>query len=972
MRIAIYAGGMPFDGETVKRGESLGGSETAAYYMAVELSNLGHEVVCFVDMPKDGIVNSQPNGPSFEWVGNRDQKNPHGHRFHYMMQTPWDVLIMQRHPQAFITPYNTKLNIWWLHDIGLIRNAKAVYQQLVNIDRVFTVSEWHRKQIIKTYDIQAENVTAIKNGVDYSMFEGIKEERISNSLFYMARPERGLENLVKKDGIMEKLPECHLYVCGYDNTTPNMRQYYEALWQRCKELPNVTNLGPLGKRELYEWLHKVMLYVYPTTFEDTSCIAVLEANAAGTPVIASKISAVPETIKDGGSILVPLKNGQVDDKQFIRKVKSVLSNTDKWIDLHTKALAKKQSWKEQAKEWDFIFRKDIAQKCNNPTRLIKHYEQMSDIEAIKEFTEGNIERVKSILPDFIDNYNFYLNDTFAEHYKAYYEYEKNRGVDYGPEDITGTARFQSIAAQLFPLLGLKEGESLEKATGTILDYGCAHGHYTITLAKMLPNCTFVGVDIEQTNIDKAIAWAEKEGLENIFFRVDSYETISYSDYEDFDVIIAAEVIEHVAKPLDCLEVLHDLLIYNGHMLLSTPYGPWEAQGYKEHKGWRAHLHHFEREDYRDIFENYFSNPKVLALPNGPLMGHYIVVYQPEPDTELCEINYKRKSCTQSPRETLSVCIIAKDAQFTLGKTLGSIKDIADEIIIGIDKTTTDDTESVAKKFGAKVIYIDPVLESGFDIARNQTINLATMDWILWLDSDETLEQPELLPQFLRNNQFNGYAIAQHHFSFAPAGILRTDYPCRIFRNNKGIKFFGIVHEHPERSLNEGVGKVFVLPGIGIMHTGYSTEKIRRGRFHRNFPLMIRDRQVYPNRELADLLWLRDIAHTVRYSLELNGGNITEEIHNNCRIIVDCFRNLIKKKKVRYSIESLQYYTEAVNILTLQGGIDFAVNLGSSKMNGGIKLPPEPFKGKFLNKQDITDFTGMLLNESLKPYEERYW
>ena len=60
MHIVIHAAGLPFNGQTIPSGESLGGSESAAYFMAKELVELGHKVVCFTnskDMGKfDGDI----------------------------------------------------------------------------------------------------------------------------------------------------------------------------------------------------------------------------------------------------------------------------------------------------------------------------------------------------------------------------------------------------------------------------------------------------------------------------------------------------------------------------------------------------------------------------------------------------------------------------------------------------------------------------------------------------------------------------------------------------------------------------------------------------------------------------------------------------------------------------------------------------------------------------------------------------
>ena len=58
MDIVIHSLGMPFDGNTIKE-RSLGGSETAAYYQALELAKLGHRVQVFTGckqmMDADGV-----------------------------------------------------------------------------------------------------------------------------------------------------------------------------------------------------------------------------------------------------------------------------------------------------------------------------------------------------------------------------------------------------------------------------------------------------------------------------------------------------------------------------------------------------------------------------------------------------------------------------------------------------------------------------------------------------------------------------------------------------------------------------------------------------------------------------------------------------------------------------------------------------------------------------------------------------
>jgi len=966
MHIAIHCGGMPFNGETIPKGESLGGSESAAYYMALELAKLGHTVILFTNSQKTGSW----DGVRYEWLGQISEQFPMGYHFHFAMQAPNDVVIAQRHPLAFASQYNSKLNIWWLHDLALYRSAGIVQQHLVNIDRVLTVSEFHRSQVSEIYGIDKEFVTATINGVDYDTFKNLEHfEREPRSLVFASRPERGLENLVEAGGIMEQLSDCHLYVCSYKNVPDQMRGFYEYLWRRCEELPNVTNVGFLGKRQLYELMAKSMLYVYPTTFEDTSNIVSIESNAAGTPFVGFKNAALPETIGRDGAMLLPFKDGEVDQKAFVKTVRKILNVPGQWEKLHSKAKQKRQSWTQAAAQWEVLFADLLKKRSSNKVRLYKHLERLSDIKAIlqHEYPIAQAEErgypfdaINDILPDFSRNYYFYLDMDFERHYDRYYQYEKDRGVEYGPEDLTDNNRFECIS------------EMVKKAAPkTVLDYGCAHGHYVMNLLKRFPDIEFVGFDINESNILAAIKWAEKEEKQHRFrpeFHVGTHKGIP--DEYKFDMIIAAEILEHVPDPVEMVESLMKHLNPDGTMLISTPYGPWEAIGYADHPGWRAHIHHFERRDLYEIFgtqENY----NLLALPHRGELGHFVLTFNPSGEP-IGRIDYQRKLNQQAPRETLSVCMIAKDEADSIGRTLRKVKDIADEIIVAIDQTTTDNTREIAESFGARCIEIPSPLEIGFDAARNLSIEQATMDWILWVDADETLENAQNLKKYLRPNCFTGYGVSQLHFAAEPADLIKTDFPVRCFRNHRGICFFGLVHEHPSRpeGPNEGVGKVMLLPDVAVMHTGYATEAIRRKRFDRNFPLIKRDREAYPDRKLGKFLYLRDLAHNIRYTFEANGRRLTPEIGAQAETIVELWRGLLEMDEMRMVVEGLPYYSEAVNLLG--GGIEFVVNLAASANGADVHLPETPIFGKFAGRQDIEDFMNKLIAEQTRHYGEKYF
>ncbi|MCH8887743.1 MAG: methyltransferase domain-containing protein [SAR324 cluster bacterium] len=1089
MEIVFYVPGMPFNGETLARGLSLGGSESAGYYLARELAARGHRVSVFSTIPPQGA--GSWDGVTYLPIGAATEEAPCGEGFEaWAASTPHDALIGQRLPALFHRRYAAKVTLWWTHDLALKRNLPALSRQLWNLNGVLCVSAFHKAQVAEVYGLPPERIAVAPNGVDPALFSGGGEASIKRRgkiLFYSSRPERGLENLLGLNGstgIMERLhqadPEIVLQVCGYENTTPELAGYYAALLERCAALPNVTWLGALSKGELAARMEAAWLHVYPTTFEEVSCITVMEAQCAGTPVVASPVAALPETLRDGGVHWVPLAApktpdgenapssavlqtpgfqstvsqttvpGRVDREAFAQAVLALREDPERYDRLRGIALEKGAGfrWAQAADAVEAAIGEAMARQSGAPGRLARHLMRMSDIGALRAHLKGldaggtsgkaapepdgppslssgvtpdgssggssggsyDLALAEDVREELGECYRFAEPEAdgaggketmeatagarLADHYTAYYEYEQKRGVVYGPEALAGNPRFEAVARRL---------EGLE-AGGVVLDYGCAHGHYTINLARRFPHLRFIGIDLVSSNLDAARRWAGEEKLDNVAFRLGTLDA-HLETLPPLTRVIAAEVLEHVPHPATLADRLAGLLTPAGRMILTTPYGPWEAQGYAAHHPWRAHLHHLERADLEDMFAAHpgFSIEAVPAgqSPWGEALGSWITEYgkPASPNRRSGSMDLERKLRTQAPRETLSVCMIVKPDGDTLARTLKSVSAIADEVIIGIDDGRAGnpggaadradgaaDRSSgavnraggaagrawqIAEDCGARAFSIASPLSVGFDTVRNTTIERASGDWILWIDDDEELLWPERLPKYLRDNSYDAYAVKQHHYSVEPGGVLKTDFPCRLFRNRNGIRFYGAVHEHPERGLNQGAGRVLLLPDVAICHNGYVTEAVRRERFQRNLPLMRRDREANAERLLGRFLWIRDLAHLNRFDFE-RGGTVSDEMRARAEEAVALWRGLVAEGQARMAVDSLPYYSEATDLLT-GGGIDYALQLGIH--HHGLGDPAgqagTTLQGRFMDTGDIRRLTEALLNEKTALVEGRY-
>lgn len=87
--------------------------------------------------------------------------------------------------------------------------------------------------------------------------------------------------------------------------------------------------------------------------------------------------------------------------------------------------------------------------------------------------------------------------------------------------------------------------------------------------------------------------------------------------------------------------------------------------------------------------------------------------------------------------SLSAILIAKNEERDLPGCLDALKGLVKEIVVVISDDSTDDTEVIAKRYGAKT------LRRPFDDyarMRQASLDVAVGDWCLWIDPDERVTQ----------------------------------------------------------------------------------------------------------------------------------------------------------------------------------------------------------------------------------------
>ena len=189
---------------------------------------------------------------------------------------------------------------------------------------------------------------------------------------------------------------------------------------------------------------------------------------------------------------------------------------------------------------------------------------------------------------------------------------------------------------------------------------------------------------------------------------------------------------------------------------------------------------------------------------------------------------------------ISACYIVRDDAMHLKKSIESLSDAVDELIV-VDTGSRDDTVGAAKACGATV-YEFPWADD-FAAARNAALSHATGDWIVFIDADEYFsdETKGNLRTAITAAEAEGtevLLVPWHNIDEGTGELLLVSYAPRIFRRRTGRCYVGRIHEEL-RNADGTVPKTnAVAPALlTLVHTGYSAV-LTREKGERNLRILL--------------------------------------------------------------------------------------------------------------------------------------
>ena len=300
--------------------------------LAVQTDEARYVLLC---RPEDEEL-CQSFGPRFEALVERAGNYSVREQFSVPMTLRRARVDLFHAPHYVVSPLTTIPYVVTIHDCIHLRfpqylpsQVARVYAQVMmrtaarRARRVLTVSEASKDDIRHFLGVPDSKVEVIHNAIDAGIAAPPTEEAItrvcqrfqltSPFILYAGniKPHKNVDRLIEAYSILRRrgYEQAKLLIIGDEiSKYQNLRR----LVHRFQLHQHVRFFGFVPEATLAVLYRKAVMFVFPSLYEGFG-LPPLEAMAAGTPVITSKVSSLPEVVGDAALLVDPMDAGAIAD-----------------------------------------------------------------------------------------------------------------------------------------------------------------------------------------------------------------------------------------------------------------------------------------------------------------------------------------------------------------------------------------------------------------------------------------------------------------------------------------------------------------------------------------------------------------------------------------------------------------------------------------------------------------------------------
>ena len=269
----------------------------------------------------------------------------------------------------------SKVRIYWCHDLIGDPACDAALRNdgWRRFHRIVFVSYWQMNKFIDHYHIPWSKCVVIQNGI-VPIERHKKDAEGPVRLIYYSTPHRGLELLVP---VFEKLSEEHdveldvyssfsLYGWG-ERDEP-----YKPVFERCEKHPKIHYHGAVDNDEIREAIQSAHILAYPSIWQETSCMVLMEAMSGGLLCVHPTLAALPETASGWTNMYQYHEDPNFHANLFYNVLSAAVKSYRADKDINEHLMAQKMyadafyNWMNKARSWDALIRSHLKDNRSIP------------------------------------------------------------------------------------------------------------------------------------------------------------------------------------------------------------------------------------------------------------------------------------------------------------------------------------------------------------------------------------------------------------------------------------------------------------------------------------------------------------------------------------------------------------------------------------------------------------------------------
>ena len=191
---------------------------------------------------------------------------------------------------------DSKNKLLWLHDLAQDPQYGDLKNQIDIFERFIFVSHWQQNMFQTYHNIPWNKSVVIRNAIEpIEIHEKPKDTK--TKFIYTSTPHRGLGILYKAVELLGETRddfEVDVYssfsIYGWDQKQVEAQDFFNKI----SEHKNINYHGTVSNAEVRKALKNSHIFAYPSIYQETYCLSLVEAMSAGCMCLIPNLGALPE------------------------------------------------------------------------------------------------------------------------------------------------------------------------------------------------------------------------------------------------------------------------------------------------------------------------------------------------------------------------------------------------------------------------------------------------------------------------------------------------------------------------------------------------------------------------------------------------------------------------------------------------------------------------------------------------------